>query len=74
MSFLDFAGILQNTSAVYSGNDRGDRLSTGCSLSALVPIVPLKYVEYGIYGDLIVTLVKSIFYLLKGGYKPYYNK
>ena len=27
-------------------------------------IVPLKYIEYGVYGDLIIP--KAIFYLLKG--------
>ena len=28
--------------------------------------VPLKYIEYGICGELVVVQVNSIFYLLKG--------
>ena len=32
-------------------------------------IVPLKQIEYGVYGDLIAIYPKGIFYLLKGGYK-----
>ena len=34
---------------------------------------PSKYIEYGEYdyGDLIISLVNSRFYLLKGGYNPY---
>ena len=32
-------------------------------------IVPLKQIEYGIYGDLIIMYPKAIFYLLKGGYR-----
>ena len=30
-------------------------------------IVPLRQIEYGVYGDLIILYPKPIFYLLKGG-------
>ena len=31
-------------------------------------IAPLKYREYGVYEELTIILVNSIFYLLKGDY------
>ena len=31
-----------------------------------VTTVPLKYIEYGVYGDLTIIYPKAIFYLLKG--------
>ena len=30
---------------------------------------PPKYIEHGVYGDLVMILVKFIFYLLKGDYR-----
>ena len=33
-----------------------------------VSTAPLKQIEYGVYEDLIVILLNSIFYLRKGGY------
>ena len=46
---------------------------SGTSLSAQAffgwVIVPLKWIEHGVYGDPIMVLVKSIFYLLKGDYR-----
>ena len=32
-------------------------------------IVPLKWIEHGVYGDLFSSMPKAIFYLLKGGYR-----
>ena len=31
-------------------------------------IVPLKQIEYGLYGDLVKNILKAIFYLLSGDY------
>ena len=35
----------------------------------LNPVVPLKQVRYGVYGDLSIILVNSVFSLLKGDSK-----
>ena len=41
----------------------------GRMYSYTTPLVPLKYIEYGAHGDLIIMrMVSSIFYLLEGGY------
>ena len=43
-----------------------EALGSGVEEAFKLLIVPLKYIEYGVYGDLIIP--KAIFYLLKGDY------
>ena len=31
-------------------------------------LLPLKWIEYGVYGDLVIFFPQAIFYLLKGDY------
>ena len=49
-----------------SCNEMKDQMKDG--LNSRCHIAPLKKIEYGVYGDLIMNIPKAIFYLLKGDY------
>ena len=42
---------------------------TGSSLEGPYDLSPLKKIEYGVNGDLIIISLTAIFYLLKGHYR-----
>ena len=44
------------------------RSSAPCGMGPFKTKVPLRYIEYGVYGDLVRTYPKPTFYLFKGDY------